>query len=402
MTRRTLVALSPLMLVLLLCEACDLKATGPRTAAAPSGGSPPTAAPKHGDSPVEKTPTKEARVAMGKELYVRYCKLCHGEDGAGYAADNAGQLGNPLFVASASTDLIWFGIEYGRPGTPMAAFGKSQGGPLDEDQIRNLVRYIQSLAYLRPSNPASAGDVGRGSALYGAHCAACHGPRGEGKAGPGLNNPYFLISASDGFLSYAIKYGRPDTPMKPFVGELNEQQVTDIVALIRSWSRNVHYGPVEGEPIPPLSELVINPNGPIAKLTPVTGHYVLADQVSAELKAGARMVILDARATSDWMSAHIPGAYPAPFYDTVSPEMLKALPRSGTPIVIYCACPHAASDHVAELLEKAGFTNAVVIEEGVLIWAKRGYPMTFGKATRPADPGDPGASSKGNERRGPP
>jgi len=39
------------------------------------------------------------------------------------------------------------------------------------------------------------------------------------------------------------------------------------------------------------------------------------------------------------------------------------------------------------MLGKAGFTSVVVIEEGVLVWAKRGYPMTFGKTTRKADPG---------------
>jgi cytochrome c oxidase cbb3-type subunit 3 len=388
MTRRTLAALSQLMLVLLLCHACDLKATGTKTAASPPSGAPPSAAPKHDEAPVETRPTEEQRVALGKELYVRYCKLCHGEDGAGYAADHAGQLGNPLFVASASWDLVWFGIKYGRPGTPMAAFGKPQGGPLDDDQIKNLVKYIRSLKYYQRETPAPAGDGGRGIALYGTHCAACHGPRGEGKTGPSLSNPYFLISATNSFLTYAIQYGRPATPMKPFAGELNEQQVADIVALIRSWARNVNYGPVEGEPLPSLSNLVLNPSGPIAKLTPTTGHYVPAEQVSNELKAGARMVILDARVTSEWMSSHIPGAYPAPFYDALPPDLLKALPRSGTPIVLYCGCPHAASDEVAGLLEKAGFTNVVVIEEGVLVWANRGYPLTFGKATRRADPGD--------------
>lgn len=387
MITRKFAALSLLMPVLWLCDACDVKATGTRTAAGPARGAAPGAAARGNAGPVAHEPTKEERIALGKELYGRYCKLCHGEGGAGYAADNAGQLGNPLFLASATTDLIWFGIEYGRPGTPMAAFGKSQGGPLEQDQIRNLVRYIQSLNYVRPDNPVSQGDVGRGSALYAARCAACHGPRGEGKAGPSLSSPYFLISASDSFLAYAIRYGRPDTPMRPFLGELNEQQITDIVALIRSWARNINEGPVEGEPIPPLSSLVLNPGGRSARLTPVTGHYVPAEQVSEELKAGARMVILDARATSDWMSSHIPGAYPVPFYDALPPDLLKALPRSGAPIVVYCGCPHAASDQVADLLGKAGFTNVVVIEEGVLVWGKRGYPMTFGKATRKADPG---------------
>jgi hypothetical protein len=28
------------------------------------------------------------------------------------------------------------------------------------------------------------------------------------------------------------------------------------------------------------------------------------------------------------------------------------------------------------LLEKTGFTNVVVSEEGVLVWAQRGYPLT--------------------------
>lgn len=387
MSCRMMAALSQLMLALLLCPACDLKAAGTRTAASPPGGAPSSAAPTHSEAPVERRPTEEQRVELGKALYVRYCKLCHGEDGAGYAADNAGQLGNPLFVASATRDMIWFGIKYGRPGTPMAAFGKSQGGPLDDEQIKNLGRYIKSLKYYRRDAPAPAGDGGRGSALYGTHCAACHGPRGEGKTGPSLSSPYFLISAGDPFLTYAIKYGRPETPMKPFAGELNEQQVADIVAFLRSWARNVNDGPVEGEPIPPLSNLVINPGGPIARLTPTTGHYVSAEQVSNELKAGARMVILDARVTSDWMSSHIPGAYPAPFYDALPPDLLKALPRSGTPIVLYCGCPHAASDEVAELLKKAGLTNVVVIEEGILVWAKRGYPMTYGKANRTLDPG---------------
>jgi mono/diheme cytochrome c family protein len=40
-----------------------------------------------------------------------------------------------------------------------------------------------------PVAPSPAGDVARGSALYGANCAACHGASGHGTATfPGLNN----------------------------------------------------------------------------------------------------------------------------------------------------------------------------------------------------------------------
>lgn len=328
----------------------------------------------------EKKPSQEERIASGRELYTRYCKLCHAEDGAGYAADHASQLGNPLFVASATTDLIWFGIEYGRPGTPMAAFGKSQGGPLDEEQIKNIVKYIQSLSYTASEQSSREGNSLKGKVLYATYCSGCHGDSGEGKTGPSLSNPYFLISASNAFLHYAIKYGRPDTPMLPFLHKLDEQQIADVVAFIRTWARTITYGPAEGEPIPALSNLVVNAAGQPSKFKTIKGHYVAASAVNKELQKGSRMVILDARATSDWMSSHIPGAYPVPFYDPLSAELIKAIPRDGTPIVAYCACPHAASDTVAEMLEKAGFSNVFVIDEGVLVWAKRGYPVTFGRS----------------------
>lgn len=328
--------------------------------------------------------TSEQLIADGEVLYKRYCALCHGKDGAGYAADHANQLSNPLFVASATKDLIWFGIEYGRPGTPMAAFGKSQGGPLEELQIKSIVTYIQSFAQAQPSLQPVPGDPIVGTKLYAAHCAACHGPNGEGKTATSLTNPYFLISANDDFLRYAIKYGRPDTPMAPFQKVLSEQEISDVVAFLRSFARNVKFGPTAGEPIPSLSDIVINPKGQPARLVPRDGHYVAAEQVDRQLRDGSRMVLLDARATSDWMNAHIPGAYPAPFYDPLSPDLLAALPRDGTPLVAYCACPHAASDQVAEKLESAGFKNVFVIEEGVLIWAKRGYAMTFGRKMQPS------------------
>ena len=40
-----------------------------------------------------------------------------------------------------------------------------------------------------------------------------------------------------------------------------------------------------------------------------------AAEVARELERGARMVILDARSTSDWLRGRIPGALPVPFYE---------------------------------------------------------------------------------------
>ena len=52
-----------------------------------------------------------------------------------------------------------------------------------------------------------------------------------------------------------------------------------------------------------------------------------------------------------------------PSYDV--DECAAKLPKDGTWIVAYCACPHAASGRVAAALRDRGFKNVVVLDEGV-------------------------------------
>ncbi len=72
-----------------------------------------------------------AQSAWGVHIYNKYCALCHGENGEGYAADNASALGNQDFLVSVSDNFLWWSIANGRPGTSMAAHAKRYGGPLD-------------------------------------------------------------------------------------------------------------------------------------------------------------------------------------------------------------------------------------------------------------------------------
>src|SRR4051812_7185383 len=102
--------------------------------------------PPHPAAPSPQSASQqEAQRAAGKNLYDKYCKLCHGEDGVGYKADHANQLRNPLFLATASYELVGIAIDRGRPGTPMAAFGHDFGGPLKDAEIYALVEYLFSL-----------------------------------------------------------------------------------------------------------------------------------------------------------------------------------------------------------------------------------------------------------------
>jgi mono/diheme cytochrome c family protein/rhodanese-related sulfurtransferase len=330
----------------------------------------PTPAPQHGDA-----------VAAGKKLYDKYCKLCHGEAGQGYTADNASQLANPDFLATASDPFLFTAIEQGRPGTAMAAYGKDLGGPLAHDEIRLVMVYLHSLAPVPPKQEVHdevvEGDAAAGEEVWRAHCARCHGARGEGKSALSLNNPMFLASASDGFIRYAIEHGRKGTPMPAFGDKLGARKIGDVTRLIRSWARNVPGGPPTGEVPPRFDAVVINPDGPQADFGALReGRFVPADAVKAALDGGARMILLDARPISDWLRSHIPGALPVPYYDP--DKMTEALPNDGTWIIAYCACPHAASGVVMDNLRKQGFKNTAVLDEGILIWTARGYPLTFG------------------------
>jgi cytochrome c oxidase cbb3-type subunit 3 len=322
---------------------------------------------------------EEQKIESGKASYVRYCTLCHGEDAVGYAADHANQLRNPAFLASASDHFLHFAIRYGRPGTPMGAFWNKLGGPLDEEGVSNLILYLRSLSQVDTSDTVVSGDIRRGGALFNTHCKACHGDQGQGGSAPSLSNPNFLATATDGFLRYAIEYGRPQTPMMPYAGRLDAQQIGDLTRYIRSWARNVDYASPVGEVVPKLTDLILNPAGAPPQFRLRTERYVDLDQVAHALKSHERIVLLDARVKSDWIASHIPGAYPAPFYDTVDAELLKALPREGTWIIIYCSCPHAASNKLMDALRELGFGRTAVIDEGFLEWTRRKYPTTFGR-----------------------
>jgi mono/diheme cytochrome c family protein/rhodanese-related sulfurtransferase len=338
-----------------------------------------TAVEPHGPGKSDKRLAMEAH---GRAVYDKYCKLCHGADGQGYAADHASQLANPAFLATATEPFLYAAIDRGRPGTAMAAFGKTSGGPLVPDDIRALMLYLKSLSQapeLDVENEVVKGDAAAAKPVFAEHCAACHGDAGEGRTAPSLDNPIFLATASDGFIRHAIAGGRGGTPMPAFGAKLGEASIGDLTRLVRSWARNVESAPPVGEAVPSYEHVVLHPDGAAPAFSELRdGRFVPAAEVKAALDAGARIVVLDARPLSDWLKGHIPGAVPFPFYDAEA--LLEHLPRDGTWIVAYCGCPHAASGHVVDTLREHEYTHTAILDEGIFVWAERGYPMTFGQA----------------------
>jgi mono/diheme cytochrome c family protein len=128
------------------------------------------------------------------------CARCHGAKAEGGAATYLlqptapGELAKTVSWTAPSLNdvLLRFSpdevkqiITYGRPGTPMPAWGLAGGGPLPDQPIDDLVNYLQSIQITpeeaQKKYTAAAADmmkknpgVSEGQALFMTMCARCH------------------------------------------------------------------------------------------------------------------------------------------------------------------------------------------------------------------------------------
>jgi mono/diheme cytochrome c family protein/rhodanese-related sulfurtransferase len=355
--------------------------------------------------PPPKAPPRDATVdadvahLAGKPLYLALCAPCHGREAQGYAADRAPSLNNPTFLESVTDDYLRRSIELGRPGTTMAAYGQARGGSLDDAAIGRLIDFLRAEAPpAKQLPPVVAGDVPTGAAIYAQRCLSCHGDvtrRGEAIA---LANPAFQAVATDAFIRYAVANGRPGTKMAPFAGALTDAELDSVARYVRQLGA----GPPAEQQLPPptgTEPLVINPKGGTPKFAPRAepcppqapgeppctpdARFVSVDQVAKAFAGHQRMVIIDAREASDWRRVHIPGAVSIPYHELAR---LAEAPKDGTWIIAYCGCPHHLSGIVVDELRRRGYAHAVVLDEGINEWHRRGLPVTAAPGVTPPLP----------------
>ena len=187
-----------------------------------------------------------------------------------------------------------------------------------------------------------------------------------------LNNPWFLNTATDGFIRHAIVEGRPGTTMSPYGNSFEPQEIEDLVALIRSWQEPVPETAASTF-VPDLTDVAINPGGAEPSFELREDKFVAVDAVKAAIDQGQKVILLDARAHGDYLYGHISGAISLPFY--LLRDYIDELPRD-TWIVNYCGCPHAVSGRAYDALKEAGFEKTAVLDEGYYVWRDRGYPIS--------------------------
>ncbi len=340
-----------------------------------------------------------AKVDAGKagapQAYTAMCAVCHGPEAKGYAADHAPSLVSSSFLESATNEFLFQSIAGGRPGTPMAAYGEAAHGPLSDEQISEIV------LWLRAQGPAAGplaepgpGDAKRGATSYATRCQGCHGDtkvRGEGVS---LGNPRFVAHASRAFVRHAIVHGRAGTKMEAWKDRLSAQEIDDLVAYVFDGLAAQASAGDAGEAqlaAPRGTEpLVLNPGGRPPSFTPRSDpcppalpdagakpcqpnrRYVSAEQVAKALAEKRRIILIDARPASEWMRVHAAGAVSIPHHD---PKRLAEIKNDGTWVIAYCACPHHLSGDIVDMLRAKGIKNSAILDEGILEWHRRGYPV---------------------------
>ncbi len=315
-------------------------------------------------------------------MYEKYCALCHGSDREGYAADNAPSLrSQSLLATSKSSNFLRYTIQYGRSGTAMAGYLDRQGGPMEYIDIEILLQWLYETSEVKEpielSREPVLGNLELGKTIYANDCSVCHGADGEGVSAPALGNPMLLATATDHFLRYAIAEGRDGTPMIAFNETLKGEEIDAVTAFLRSRASGWDVPQADTLTVPLPENYVLNAGNKAPTFNLREGKYASAKQVMQAMADSLRMVILDARSEVAWRQTHIPGAIPVPYYE--EPEnFVNDLPNDSTMILVYCACPHAASQRVVNTLKRHGFKNTAIIDEGILVWAQMGYPVQHG------------------------
>ena len=110
----------------------------------------------------------------GGNLYEEQCSRCHGPEGVGGVADYSLADDTGLFIAPTDgwiapalnnifsrfdeDEVLWI-LNYGRPQSPMPAWGLPGGGPLTEQQLETLIEYLKSIQ-LSPDEMAAEVTTG--------------------------------------------------------------------------------------------------------------------------------------------------------------------------------------------------------------------------------------------------
>ena len=115
----------------------------------------------------------------GRPLYLTHCARCHGETGGAQRRIKA--INSKKYLETVNDTLLYKIIDRGIPGTGMLPMGEKEGGPLNPEQIHQLVAFIRNWEKTAPVLPEEPPQKERSvfqheeAAYVGSEsCIGCH------------------------------------------------------------------------------------------------------------------------------------------------------------------------------------------------------------------------------------
>jgi mono/diheme cytochrome c family protein len=184
----------------------------------------------------ESVNISSGRSDRGKEIFLRECSMCHGDDGSGIIGP---AINNQDLLSVASDRFLYQTIVTGRRNTAMPSFSGLKGSNISD--LISFMRSWQTLPVRRYRGRVERGEELRGNELFVSTCARCHGQYGEGGIGPAILNRDFLDAASDEFILLTLATGRQHSPMfgMPSSGNVRDQGAFHLLSYMRSMRDSV-------------------------------------------------------------------------------------------------------------------------------------------------------------------
>jgi len=98
---------------------------------------------------VEFEKMQSEAAVKGKQLYLVHCSRCHGENGSPQKRIRA--INSKNYLKAVDDAVLSKIVERGIPRTGMVALGEKEGGPLNAEQMNDLVAYIRSWEKTAPT-----------------------------------------------------------------------------------------------------------------------------------------------------------------------------------------------------------------------------------------------------------
>jgi mono/diheme cytochrome c family protein len=100
---------------------------------------------------VEAQKMRSEAAEKGKSLYLIHCARCHGKTGGPQKRIRA--INSKNYLKAVDDTVLYKIIERGIPRTGMVALGDKEGGPLNQEQINQLVAFIRNWEKTAPVLP---------------------------------------------------------------------------------------------------------------------------------------------------------------------------------------------------------------------------------------------------------